>query len=130
MNYHLTDAQKTAYDKNGYLNGLPPIYSPEEMRKLNADLPQLLALLEEGETAKDIREWHETSTYLYDIVMNPRIHDLVEGILGPNFFAWASSFFLSAEERSRVLATSPLRPVLEPPNPRPSNASTTSLIVW
>ena len=54
----------------------------------------ILALLRPDETAKDIREWHETSQYLYEICMNPKIHDLVEGILGPNFYLWASSFFI------------------------------------
>lgn len=90
----LTEAQKDFYRMNGYLLGLPPIYSPEEMQRINTELPQLLALLEPGETPKDIREWHETSTYLYEMVMNPKIHDLVEGILGPNFYCWASSFFI------------------------------------
>jgi len=92
--YKLTDAQKQFYRDQGYLLGLPPIYTREEMAQMNADLPHLLALLHPGETAKDIREWHETSRYLYDIVMNPKIHDLVEGILGPNFFIWGSSFFI------------------------------------
>jgi chlorinating enzyme len=94
MATNLTSEQIDFYHANGYLLGLPAIYSREQMDRLNADLPDLLALLQPGETAKDIREWHETSTYLYDIVMNPRIHDLVEGILGPNFYCWASSFFI------------------------------------
>jgi ectoine hydroxylase-related dioxygenase (phytanoyl-CoA dioxygenase family) len=92
--YRLSEDQKTFYREQGYLLGLPPIYTHGEMASLNAELPRLLALLQPGETAKDIREWHETSRYLYDIVMNPKIHDLVEGILGPNFFLWASSFFI------------------------------------
>ena len=92
--YQLSDEQKEFYADNGYLLGLPPIYTPEEMAALNAELPQLLALLEPGETSKDIREWHETSTYLHDICMNPRILDLVEGVLGPNFYCWASNFFI------------------------------------
>lgn len=90
----LSADQKDFYRRNGYLLGLPPIYSPNEMQSLNSELPGLLALLQPGETAKDIREWHETSTYLYEIIMNPKIHDLVEGILGPNFYCWASSFFI------------------------------------
>jgi ectoine hydroxylase-related dioxygenase (phytanoyl-CoA dioxygenase family) len=90
----LSEEQKEFYRKNGYLLGLPPIYSKSEMERINAELPQLLALLEPGETPKDIREWHETSTYLYEMVMNPKIHDLVEGIIGPNFYCWASSFFI------------------------------------
>lgn len=92
--HHLSAAQKEFYQQNGYLLDLPPIYSPEEMAAIRDDLPQLLALLEPGESSKDIREWHETSTYLYDICMNPRIHDLVEGVLGPNFYCWASNFFI------------------------------------
>ncbi|HVU14029.1 MAG TPA: phytanoyl-CoA dioxygenase family protein [Phototrophicaceae bacterium] len=93
-NYRLTDEQIAFYHDNGYVIGLPAIYTRAEMQQINADLPKLLALLQPGETAKDIREWHETSTYLYDIVMNPKILDLVEGILGANFYCWASSFFI------------------------------------
>lgn len=92
--YQLTEAQKKFYHENGYLLGLPPIYTREEMAAINAELPNLLALLEPGETTKDIREWHETSTYLYEICMNPKILDLVEGVLGPNFYCWASNFFI------------------------------------
>ncbi|MBS0630453.1 MAG: phytanoyl-CoA dioxygenase family protein [Verrucomicrobia bacterium] len=90
----LTESQKQAYADQGYLLGLPPIYTRAEMDAINAELPNLLALLKPGETSGDIREWHHTSTYLYDIVMNPRILDLVEGILGPNFYVWGSHFFI------------------------------------
>ncbi len=92
--YRLSEDQKAFYHENGYLLGLPPIYTPEEMQAINAELPHLLALLEPGEDSKDIREWHEASTYLFDICMNPKIHDLVEGVLGPNFYCWASNFFI------------------------------------
>ena len=93
-NEKLTEEQCSFFRRNGYLLGLPSIYSPAEMRRLNAELPKLLDLLQPGETAKDIREWHESSTYLYEIVMNPKIHNMVEGILGPNFYCWGSSFFI------------------------------------
>ena len=92
--YHLTEEQKKFYHENGYLLGLPPIYTKAEMARINAELPNLLALLKPGETSKDIREWHEMSTYLYEIAMNPKILDLVEGILGANFYFWASNFFI------------------------------------
>jgi non-heme Fe2+,alpha-ketoglutarate-dependent halogenase len=97
--YQLSDAQKTFYAENGYLLGLPPVFTPEEMAKINTELPNLLALLEPGEDSKDIREWHEASTYLYEICMNAKIHDLVAGVLGPNFYCWASNFFVK-EARS------------------------------
>lgn len=98
----LTAAQKKFYHDNGYLLGLPPIYTRAEMAALNAELPRLLALLKPGESSKDIREWHETSTYLYEIAMNPKILDLVEDILGPNFFMWASNFFIK-EPHSKAI---------------------------
>jgi len=92
--HQLSDEQKKFYHENGYLLGLPAIFTKEEMARINAELPALLALLEPGESSKDIREWHEASTYLYEIAMNPKIHDLVESILGPNFHCWASNFFI------------------------------------
>lgn len=92
--YKLTAAQRKFYHERGYLLGLPPVFTRREMDQLNAELPNLLALLRPGETPGDIREWHHTSTYLYEIVMNPRILDLVEGILGPNFYVWGSHFFI------------------------------------
>src|ERR1044071_445566 len=78
--HRLSEAQKKFYADNGSLLGLPPIYTREEMAKINAELPNLLALLQPGETTKDIREWHEASTYLFEIAMNPKILDLVEEI--------------------------------------------------
>jgi non-heme Fe2+,alpha-ketoglutarate-dependent halogenase len=92
--HRLTPDQQQFYRANGYLLGLPPIYAPAEMARINAELPNLLALLRPGETFGDIREWHHTSTYLYEIVMNPKILDLVESILGPNFYVWGSHFFI------------------------------------
>jgi non-haem Fe2+, alpha-ketoglutarate-dependent halogenase len=97
--HRLTEAQQQFYAENGYLTGLPPLYTRAEMDRLNDELPHLLALLAPGETTKDIREWHETSTYLFEIAMNPRILDLVEGVLGPDFYLWASNFFIK-EPRS------------------------------
>jgi len=94
MSVGLTQAQREFYRDNGYLIGLPPVCSPEEIKKMNEELPKLMAFLRPGETAKDIREWHETSKWLFDICMNPKILDYVEGIIGPNFYLWASNFFI------------------------------------
>lgn len=92
--YRLTTAQQEFYHREGYLLGLPAIYSAAEMTDINTELPHLLALLKPGEDSGEIREWHHTSTYLYDIVMNPKILDLVESLLGPNFYVWGSAFFI------------------------------------
>lgn len=92
--YKLTAAQRKFYHEHGYLLGLPPVFTRGEMDQLNAELPNLLALLRPGETSAEIREWHHNSTYLYDIVMNPKILDLVESILGPDFYVWGCAFFI------------------------------------
>ncbi len=90
----LTAEQQQFFRENAYLIGLPPIYTSDEMAAHNQELAKLAALLEPGEAYKDIREWHETSRWLFDIVVNPKILDLVEGILGPDFYLWASNFFV------------------------------------
>jgi non-heme Fe2+,alpha-ketoglutarate-dependent halogenase len=90
----LSTVQQEFFQTNGYLIDLAPVYSPEEMRKHNEKLAEIATLLEPGESFKDIREWHESSRWLFDIAMNPHILDLVEGILGPDFYMWASSFFV------------------------------------
>jgi len=92
--YVLSAEQKQFFAENGYLVGLPPVYTGEEMRQFVDELPQLLALLRPGETAKDIREWHEASRWLFDMCMNSKIHDYVEGVLGEDFYLWASGFFI------------------------------------
>lgn len=90
----LSDQQKASFDRNGYLHGLPPVYSPEEMENLRKGLGNLMGLLRPGEDSREIREWHESSRFLYDICMNHVILDYVEDLLGPNFFVWGSNFFI------------------------------------
>ena len=90
----LSAAQREFFRVNGYLHGLRPIYTPAGVERLNTGLQELLKLLRSGETSKEIREWHETSRFLYDICMNSTILDYVEAVLGPNFFLWGSNFFI------------------------------------
>ncbi len=67
-----------------------------------------------------MREWHHESTYLYEIVMNPRILDLVEGILGPDFLCLGQPFLHQASAqhwapcrgtRMRIIGRSPFNTV-------------------
>ena len=94
MGKRLTEKQTKFYAENGYLIGLPPVFDHPGVKHLNAGLGELLKLLRPGEDAKDIREWHETSRFLYDICMNSTILDFVEDILGPDFYLWGSNFFI------------------------------------
>ena len=91
--------QQEHFVREGYLRGLPAVYAPSEVRDLHAGLQGLLALLKPGESSKEIREWHESSRFLYDICMHPVLLDYVEDLLGPDFYLWGSNFFIK-EPRS------------------------------
>ncbi|MGH7143705.1 MAG: phytanoyl-CoA dioxygenase family protein [Planctomycetota bacterium] len=91
--HRLTPEQVARYRTDGYLTGLPRVFSDAELPSLRAGYDTLAALLGPDENPRDIREWHEHSRWLYDLCVDPRILDLVEGLLGPDFFFWASNFF-------------------------------------
>lgn len=103
MKYSLSIPQIALYRQNGYLVDLPPIYKAEEMAEHNFHLKEIMKLLKPGETAKDIREWHESSRWLYDIVMNPKILDLVESIIGKDFYVWGSNFFIKEPRTTDIV---------------------------
>ena len=94
----LTQEQVAFFQKEGYLHSLAPVYSPNEVRELKSGLDDLMSLLHPGETSKEIREWHESSRFLFDICINETLLDYVEDLLGPNFFLWGSNFFIKEPE--------------------------------
>ena len=96
MRHRLTEDQKARYHERGYLADLPPVFDAAQVADLNEGFAQLCALLKEGEDSKEIREWHESSRWLFDICRNEQILDYVEDILGPDFYLWASNFFAKA----------------------------------
>jgi len=101
--HRLTEDQKRFYKENGYLTGLPAVYKPEEVVELNNGYQELVGVLRPGEDEKEIREWHESSRFPYEICTHPQILDYVEDLLGPNFYLWASNFFAKApHSRSTV----------------------------
>jgi ectoine hydroxylase-related dioxygenase (phytanoyl-CoA dioxygenase family) len=96
----LSDAQKKFYADNGYLIDLPPAFDAVGVQWLNTGLVELMKLLRPGEDSKEIREWHESSRFLFDICTNDIILDAVEDVLGPDFYLWGSNFFIK-EPRSK-----------------------------
>ena len=89
----LSTGQIQQYREKGYIYGLP-VFSPSELDEMNTGLDEILALLEPGESTKEIREWHEASRFLFDLCMHDRILDYVEPLIGPDFVMWASNFFI------------------------------------
>ncbi len=103
MGKRLTDTQRKFYEENGYLIGLPPVFGAGQVKDLNDGLGELMKLLHPGEDAKDIREWHESSRFLYDICTNSTILDYVEDILGQDFYLWGSNFFIKPPRSSSTV---------------------------
>lgn len=112
----MTGDQVIQFREEGYVDGLP-VFSPAEIDALNEELREILALLQPGESTKEIREWHEASRFLFDICMDERILDYVEPLLGPNFYMWASNFFIKEARSLETVAWHqdayywPLRPI-------------------
>ena len=90
----LSEEQITSFNQNGYLHQLPPVFSPTEIFDLKTGLDELMKLLRPGQDSKEIREWHESSRFLYDICMNETVLDYADDLIGPNFFLWGSNFFI------------------------------------
>ncbi len=89
----ISEEQKRFFNDQGYLIGLPRVFNEEDLVTFNAGFKELSKLLEPGESTKEIREWHESSRFLYDICVTPKILNYVEDLLGSNFYFWASNFF-------------------------------------
>lgn len=102
MTHRLSSEQLNRFKTDGVLYPLP-VFDRAAMQRINEELSHILALLEPGETSKEIREWHETSQYLLDICLAPAILDYVEQILGPNFYLWASNFFIKEPRTSSTV---------------------------
>lgn len=100
MGKRLTEEQQELYHANGYMIGLPPVLSLQQVHELNDGLDEFMKLLRPGE---EIREWHESSRFLYDICTNDTILNYVEDVLGPNFYLWGSNFFIKPPRSSSTM---------------------------
>ncbi len=60
----LSEAQIQFYRENGYLTGLPPVFTGEKLTGLQQGYKQITALLQEDENPTDIMQWHRTSRWL------------------------------------------------------------------
>jgi hypothetical protein len=84
--FHIYDAADA--DRNrAYFDGLL-----EQVRAAN-----------DGRDEYSINGYHTTCAGLWDIVMNPRILDIVEDLLGPNFVAWGTHYFCKLPHDDRTV---------------------------
>ncbi len=98
----LSEAQVVQFRDQGYLTGID-LFNADEVADLNDGLDRLCALLNPGESTKEIREWHETSRWLYDYCMDKRILDCIENLLG-DYYLWASNYFIKEPLTTETVA--------------------------
>ncbi|MDE0308304.1 MAG: phytanoyl-CoA dioxygenase family protein [Acidiferrobacterales bacterium] len=88
----LTDGQVNTYWQQGIV---APLTAYDEHEALSM-IPNFLALRERMAgwiESKQLVKTHLVSTWVNEVVRNPRILDAVESILGPNILMWGASFF-------------------------------------
>ena len=98
----LTVEQIEAFRRDGYLTGID-VFSADEVADLNRGLVELCKLLRPGESTKEIREWHESSRWMFDYCVDDRLLDIAEDLLG-EFYLWASNYFIKEPNSPETVA--------------------------
>ena len=95
----LTNSQKQAYEKNGYLCPVR-VFDAAETQKFLASYMRYsefnrarLEKLTPRERYQVFSETHFVLPWMYEMVTHPKILDAVEGVLGPNFLVWNTDWF-------------------------------------
>lgn len=89
----LTAEQILHYNQNGYIFPLD-VFTPEETRANRAYFDDLMAQVTAmGRNSYSINGWHKHCTGIYDLVIEPRILDYVQDLLGENLICWGTHYF-------------------------------------
>ena len=81
------------YNRDGFRYPFTIFSSEAELRWLRSIFRRLRALLPAGMSTQEMKQWHDLDLELWQLGTNPRILDLLEPILGPDFYLWGSQFF-------------------------------------
>lgn len=93
----LTKDQQERYKEQGYLKGIT-IFNSKEIVEIQEGFQKLFSLLKEGQNYNHIMQWHLSSRWLYNLCTDKRILDLVENIIGPNFYLWDTQLFAKKKD--------------------------------
>jgi ectoine hydroxylase-related dioxygenase (phytanoyl-CoA dioxygenase family) len=91
----LTAEQVERFRDEGYVSEIE-IFNSDEVATLHRGFDRLAALLENYESPYSIDGWEKWNVWLYDFVMDRRVLDCVEDLLGPNFYQWGSNMMAKA----------------------------------
>lgn len=89
----LTQDQIAFYNENGFIKNIR-IFDEEEIQEHRSYFDRLLEKhMNDGGDSYSLRRMQRFCQPLWDIVVNPRILDCVEDLIGPNIVAWGSQYF-------------------------------------
>ncbi len=90
---HLTVEQIAQYNERGYIAPLD-VYNEAEVDANRIYFDELMAAAAAaGWDAYSINGWQAQCAGMYDMIMEPRILDYVEDLLGENLVCWGAHFF-------------------------------------
>ncbi len=103
----LTDAQRAAYDRDGFLCPLD-ILTPDEAATERA-LVEGLERDHAGRLDKSVGEYLRLAAYLASdvplrVARDPRVLDAVEGILGPDIMMWSCEYFIKEANSHKIVS--------------------------
>ena len=91
MNETFVDVER--YRREGFLFPFTIYDREDELRRLRSIFHRLRALLPPAVSTQEMKQWHDLDLQLWQLGTEPRILDLLEPILGPDFYLWGSQFF-------------------------------------
>ncbi|MCY3947326.1 MAG: phytanoyl-CoA dioxygenase family protein [Anaerolineaceae bacterium] len=81
------------FHRDGFLFPFTIFESDAELAWLRSIYWRLRALLPPDTSTQEMKQWHDLDLELWQLGSNLRILDLLEPILGPDFYLWGSQFF-------------------------------------
>jgi len=89
----LTQAQVQQYNELGYVFPLD-VFTPEEADANRVYFDDIMAQAEaKGHNSYSINGWQKTCAGIYDLVVEPRILDYVQDLLGEDLICWGTHYF-------------------------------------
>ncbi len=90
---HLSAAQIAQYNERGYIFPLD-VYTEDEVTRNRVYFDELMeAAAAAGWDAYSINGWQSHCAGMYDMIIEPRILDYVQDLLGPDLICWGAHFF-------------------------------------
>jgi non-heme Fe2+,alpha-ketoglutarate-dependent halogenase len=89
----LRSEQRDEFDQQGFV-ACAPIFTAQEMVDIRGNIDRLLQVFHQaGKDSYAMAGFQASCASIYDLVMEPRILDCVEDVLGPDFVCWSSHCF-------------------------------------